>query len=521
MGKITIKVLERYIVCCIFILHSVQCLANEKDAIATVKSFAQILSEYNISKDLGVCGPKFEQIFDGNVKCRVEDDLMQWMVEKNPMLPQSDGTYILDTYLNEITKNIDDGISISIENIVYDASAKNNVIGGTADCVKYDVCVRNGYSINARYSNLAFVRNGHITGIYQYLGARNYDRAIKMLLPTVNSLDEIYGHQRIDLLKAKDAFQIFRNIAANSYGAIATESMGFVVAMELAGIGGGELCKEAFKRDLANYFCMHTTCPKIEKVSKGDWQITGLQNYGSFTGSGENTENMKFYKNHPYLNGKGSTYFHFISPFYRSMGITEVPFVVKKGKLFGFMSQKGEQTTPCQYSFAYPFDQRYKIAIVQNTNGKWGGIDTQGNTVIPFEYDVANDVFVNGKNAVIKDRCLVFIDTKGNKLRQLSGYIYLIPKLAENQIIAYNAIDKQYDAFDFNGNLICKDCFPEEYTKIGQRPDIKSWPKNKYIYLWYYYFRFNGHNYDVQDDVNNADEVLKLRIDRRYEKKKQ
>ena len=342
-----------------------------------------------------------------------------------------------------------------------------------------------------------------------------------MLLPTVNSLDEIYGHQRIDLLKAKDAFQIFRNIAANSYGAIATESMGFVVAMELAGIGGGELCKEAFKRDLANYFCMHTTCPKIEKVSKGDWQITGLQNYGSFTGSGENTENMKFYKNHPYLNGKGSTYFHFISPFYRSMGITEVPFVVKKGKLFGFMSQKGEQTTPCQYSFAYPFDQRYKIAIVQNTNGKWGGIDTQGNTVIPFEYDVANDVFVNGKNAAIKDRCLVFIDTKGNKLRQLSGYIYLIPKLAENQIIAYNAIDKQYDAFDFNGNLICKDCFPEEYTKIGQRPDIKSWPKNKYIYLWYYYFRFNGHNYDVQDDVNNADEVLKLRIDRRYEKKKQ
>ncbi len=64
-----------------------------------------------------------------------------------------------------------------------------------------------------------------------------------MLLPTVNSMDEIYAHQRIDLVKAKDAFQIFRNIAANSYGAIATESMGFVVAMELAGIGGGELCK--------------------------------------------------------------------------------------------------------------------------------------------------------------------------------------------------------------------------------------------------------------------------------------
>lgn len=504
----------------LFSFSSISSHADNLQAIAALKQFSEILSDYNVSRDLGECGPKFEQIFGGNIKCRVEDDLMRWMVEKNPMLPQSDGTYILDTYLNEITKNIDDGISISIENIAYDASAKNNVIGGTADCVKYDVCIRSGYSINTRYSNLAFVRNGHITGIYQYSGARNYDRAVKMLLPGVKSMDEIYAHQRVDLLKAKDAFQIFRSIAANSYGAIATESMSFVVAMELAGIGGGELCKEALRRDLANYFCMHTTCPKIEKVSKGYWQITGLQNYGNFTGSGENTENMKFYKNHPYINGKGSTYFHFISPFYRSMGITEIPFVVKKGKLFGFMSQKGEQTIPCQYSFAYPFDQRYKIAIVQKTNGKWGCIDTQGNTVIPFEYDVANDVFVNGKNAVIKDRSLVFIDTKGNKLRQLSGYIYLIPKLAENQIIAYNAIDKQYDAFDFNGNLICKDCFPEEYTKVGH-VNIKSWPKNKYIYLWYYNFRFNGHNYDVQDDVNNTDEVLKLRIDRRYEEKKQ
>lgn len=504
----------------LFSFSSISSHADNLQAIAALKQFSEILSDYNVSRDLGECGPKFEQIFGGNIKCRVEDDLMRWMVEKNPMLPQSDGTYILDTYLNEITKNIDDGISISIENIAYDASAKNNVIGGTADCVKYDVCIRSGYSINTRYSNLAFVRNSHITGIYQYSGARNYDRAVKMLLPGVKSMDEIYAHQRVDLLKAKDAFQIFRSIAANSYGAIATESMSFVVAMELAGIGGGELCKEALRRDLANYFCMHTTCPKIEKVSKGYWQITGLQNYGNFTGSGENTENMKFYKNHPYINGKGSTYFHFISPFYRSMGITEIPFVVKKGKLFGFMSQKGEQTIPCQYSFAYPFDQRYKIAIVQKTNGKWGGIDTQGNTVIPFEYDVANDVFVNGKNAVIKDRSLVFIDTKGNKLRQLSGYIYLIPKLAENQIIAYNAIDKQYDAFDFNGNLICKDCFPEEYTKVGH-VNIKSWPKNKYIYLWYYNFRFNGHNYDVQDDVNNTDEVLKLRIDRRYEEKKQ
>lgn len=504
----------------LFSFSSISSHADNLQAIAALKQFSEILSDYNVSRDLGECGPKFEQIFGGNIKCRVEDDLMRWMVEKNPMLPQSDGTYILDTYLNEITKNIDDGISISIENIAYDASAKNNVIGGTADCVKYDVCIRSGYSINTRYSNLAFVRNGHITGIYQYSGARNYDRAVKMLLPGVKSMDEIYAHQRVDLLKAKDAFQIFRSIAANSYGAIATESMSFVVAMELAGIGGGELCKEALRRDLANYFCMHTTCPKIEKVSKGYWQITGLQNYGNFTGSGENTENMKFYKNHPYINGKGSTYFHFISPFYRSMGITEIPFVVKKGKLFGFMSQKGEQTIPCQYSFAYPFDQRYKIAIVQKTNEKWGGIDTQGNTVIPFEYDVANDVFVNGKNAVIKDRSLVFIDTKGNKLRQLSGYIYLIPKLAENQIIAYNAIDKQYDAFDFNGNLICKDCFPEEYTKVGH-VNIKSWPKNKYIYLWYYNFRFNGHNYDVQDDVNNTDEVLKLRIDRRYEEKKQ
>ena len=167
----------------LFSFSSISSHADNLQAIAALKQFSEILSDYNVSRDLGECGPKFEQIFGGNIKCRVEDDLMRWMVEKNPMLPQSDGTYILDTYLNEITKNIDDGISISIENIAYDASAKNNVIGGTADCVKYDVCIRSGYSINTRYSNLPFVRNGHITGIYQYSGARNYDRAVKMLLP--------------------------------------------------------------------------------------------------------------------------------------------------------------------------------------------------------------------------------------------------------------------------------------------------------------------------------------------------
>ena len=134
----------------LFSFSSISSHADNLQAIAALKQFSEILSDYNVSRDLGECGPKFEQIFGGNIKCRVEDDLMRWMVEKNPMLPQSDGTYILDTYLNEITKNIDDGISISIENIAYDASAKNNVNGGTAECVKYDVCIRSGYSINTR-----------------------------------------------------------------------------------------------------------------------------------------------------------------------------------------------------------------------------------------------------------------------------------------------------------------------------------------------------------------------------------
>ena len=57
-----------------------------------------------------------------------------------------------------------------------------------------------------------------------------------------------------------------------------------------------------------------------------------------------------------------------------------------------------------------------------------------------------------------------------------------------------------------------------EYT---ENLDSKSWPKDKYIYLWYYDFRFNRINYHAQDNVNNTAEVLKLSFDRRYEKKKQ
>lgn len=78
------------------------------------------------------------------------------------------------------------------------------------------------------------------------------------------------------------------------------------------------------------------------------------------------------------------------------MGITEIPFVVKKENYLVSCHKRRTNNTLSIF-FCISIRSTIQNCNCPKTNGKWGGIDTQGNTVIPFEYDVANDVFVNGK----------------------------------------------------------------------------------------------------------------------------
>ena len=112
-------------------------------AVDVMKQFSQILTEYSQTKDLGLCGPKFDNLCHERVRCRVESDFMKRIADiSHHSVPKTDGTYLFDTYINEISKMIDNGCQITIENIEYDFEmSKLGLVEGKADYVKYDIIV--------------------------------------------------------------------------------------------------------------------------------------------------------------------------------------------------------------------------------------------------------------------------------------------------------------------------------------------------------------------------------------------
>ncbi len=462
-----------------------------------VRTFARVLDEYCQTKDKGVCGAQFDKLCHKRIKCRVENDLMKFISE-NSIVAQHEGTYLYDTYINEIFKMIDTGCHIKIENVQYNPEySKLRLVEGEADYIEYDIVVSSKLFTKKSFKDLAVLRDGKITAIYQCAGVRGYIAALKLLMPQLRD-EDIYDFDScwpyIDLSKAQTAFEMFRKIAGSSYGYLSTKSMQMVVAMEMADIGCDGIGKYARTIDMANYFVFHTTCPNIVKRGK-TYRVYGSTDFGYYTmASGRTLAEYKLYKGHPYINDQGSAYFHYIYPKYRPMACVNLPYIKKKKGRYGFVSDADKQIVECKYSFAYPFDNQSKLSAVRDDNLKWGFIDTSGKMVIPPTYDIVNDVFVDGKNFAIKDDCLILMNTEGRELRRISGYNYIIPKLQENEIIAYNGIKQQYDVFDFYGNLLLEDCF-----------NVDNMVKNGFErFRIYYYSVWGKFTYNQHDDINKG-----------------
>lgn len=462
------------------------------EAVDVMKQFSQILTEYSQTKDLGLCGPKFDNLCHERVRCRVESDFMKRIADISHSVPKTDGTYLFDTYINEISKMVDNGSQITIENIEYDLEmSKLGLVEGKADYVKYDIIVSENLSTENRYTDLAVIRDGKLTAIYQYSGARAYVGTIKMLLPNIVMENFYNGPWEFDLSKADEALYQFRKIAANSYGDIAVKSMAMVVAMEMEDIGCSQIGKYAKMMDLANYFVHYTSCPGIKKYGSKHYLLHGIKSFAYIIGPGETMATWNLYKKHPYINDKGSAYFHYVLPQYRPLSNVNLPYVKKDGANYGFVSEKDKIIVECKYSFVYPFDHQSNLAAVRDKNNKWGFINKFGELVIPHIYDAVNDIFVDGKNFVINDDYLILIDKNGVELRKIYGYNYIIPKLKENEIIAYNGIKQQFDAYDFYGNLLIEDCFGK--TNMS---------KKEYARFRSYYWMWGEFTYNQRDDVS-------------------
>ena len=142
----------------IFVFSAFVALAQDGQSKSAVAQFSEIISEYSSTKDLGICGPKFDNLCHAKIKCRVENDLIKRIAERSHDLPKTEGTYLFDTYINELVKMIDKGARISIENVEYDRSLK--MLDNAATMIKYDIVIEEMLDTKYQYTDVAVIRDG-------------------------------------------------------------------------------------------------------------------------------------------------------------------------------------------------------------------------------------------------------------------------------------------------------------------------------------------------------------------------
>ena len=83
---------------------------------------------------------------------------------------------------------------------------------------------------------------------------------------------------------------------------------------------------------------------------------------------------------------------------------------IEEGGKVGFEDTDGNIVIPLEYDWAWDF---HEGLVTVEKDGKWGYIDNKGHIVAPLEYDWAYS-FCQGRAAVAKDGKMGFIDTNGN-----------------------------------------------------------------------------------------------------------
>ncbi|WP_193778007.1 WG repeat-containing protein [Psychrobacter sp. FDAARGOS_221] len=158
-----------------------------------------------------------------------------------------------------------------------------------------------------------------------------------------------------------------------------------------------------------------------------------------------------------------------IIPFeYDSIYTYQDAFVVKKDKLFGFINRQHQALTSDEYYF-----DNCKLKLIQRASayqpligykktgaytGKWGALDSEGQVVIPFDYDSIGEVTDNYSIAsgkfykVKKDDYWGIIDSKGNTI--LPPHYQRIRWFNTSQNLFYVIKNNQKFVVDASQNII-------------------------------------------------------------------
>lgn len=84
-----------------------------------------------------------------------------------------------------------------------------------------------------------------------------------------------------------------------------------------------------------------------------------------------------------------------------------------EGGLWGFINTDGEIVIPCQFELAYPFSE--DLAVIYE-NGKYGYIDKNGDVAIPIEFSPLAYDFKNGYAMATKDDVYGYINKNGETI---------------------------------------------------------------------------------------------------------
>lgn len=389
---------------------------------------------------------KIEQLVEGVKGCRVDDGIMQLFVKRDTTSLLSQGTAVVDNYLNGFDKAIENGLSYKhgkpvwqegyVEPVAYSDKTEAPLYFVSMD-------VETNGDIDYNGTDLFFVRGGQITKIIDFGGDNSLAAAIRLYS----------SHQY------EEAFRIFRKLAyedPNNY-----DAQYYTAVMEIKRQGCGFLSKKVRDIEAAWWVTRGTLSWYSERFDKL---------YARFT---VDETLLPFSRNKDF-------YVYCLS---MEKLVTEGLMAYQvKGK-YGYINEQGNVVIPCKYDIVLPFWKNGRAWVKKD--GKIGYIDKQGNEVVRVQYDHGMSEFIEGKTFVLLNGSLLLIDEQGNLLKAAGeGYDSLARKFYRGKAYAHNVSSGMWDLYDTDGNMTSteeevfsidfrKNCF---YTDIGNNTRMYEQP---------------------------------------------
>lgn len=390
-----------------------------QNPVQVVRNFGDALSEWCKTDEINIRIEKLDAA-NGKISCRVEDEVSKLLVEKEPELLQSN--FDLSVYLDGFQKGISSssGQKFQMSNI----QVRPDFVEPTAfskdvspEFVSADLALK-GY-LNCNTTDLYYVRGKNITKIIDFSSDESLGKAISL-----------YSQRKYD-----DAFRIFRKLAYADFTNF--DAQYYTIVMELKNQGCGHLAKKVKDQELA-------------------WFI-----YKNCMGKDENA--LRLAMRFP-LNDADMVYAHFpsyykwILRFKQPLNSNRMMTFNSKKMKCGFIDEKGKLVIDYKYDIAYPFHEGMSL-VVSKVTKKSGFIDKDGNEVIPMKYKNAFWDFYKGRNFCIDiNNNAQLIDKNGTVLKTIGRYPYIVPSIPVGEYALLFKTEKLFDVFDYDGNLIYKDC---------------------------------------------------------------